>query len=288
AGRGDARAVRLQKEVQKPRRLLATLLLANNIANYAGSLGIAAILNTFWSDPVIVVVLNTLLVVPLLFVFGETLPKDLFRTRADTWAYRMAGPLVWVRWLFTAVGLVPFLVLVGRVGAWAFGGSSGLDLGPRARMTQLLRESVQSGGLTSDQVSLADRILSMEHMTVSTEMTRWAGVVSVKGEDGRKGLDAAAGRTRRSRLPVVGSDGKVQGTISVMQTLLHPNGTVEELLQPVPELPGDTPVLEALEQLRRDGEPMAIVVRSDGSGLPAGLVTLKDLVEPLTGDLAAW
>ena len=288
AGRGNPRAVRLQKEIHKPERLLATLLLSNNIANYAGSLGVAAILSSFQLDPVSVVVLNTLLVVPLLFVFGETLPKDLFRTRADSWVYRMATPLIWVRWLFTVVGLVPLLVVVGRLAARLFGGASGLDLGPRARMTQLLRESVQSGGLTSDQVSLADRILSMEHLTVATEMTRWAGVVRVKASDGRRGLDAAAGRTRRSRLPVVGADGRVIGTISVLQTLLHPEGTVEELLRPIPEISGDTPVLEALEQLRHDREPMAIVVRADGSGLPAGLVTLKDLVEPLTGDLAAW
>ena len=34
--------------------------------------------------------LQTLLVTPLLFVFAETLPKDLFRTHTDRWTYRLA------------------------------------------------------------------------------------------------------------------------------------------------------------------------------------------------------
>ena len=42
AGHGNPRAVRLQKEIRKPERMLATLLMANNMANYAGSLGVAA------------------------------------------------------------------------------------------------------------------------------------------------------------------------------------------------------------------------------------------------------
>ena len=78
AGRGDRNAVRLEAEVEEPERLLSALLIANNAANYAGSLGIAAILSMFVVSEWTIVGLNTLLVVPLLFVFGETIPKDLF------------------------------------------------------------------------------------------------------------------------------------------------------------------------------------------------------------------
>jgi len=73
-----------------------------------------------------------------------------------------------------------------------------------------------------------------------------------------------------------------------MQTLLRPEAKIEDLIQSVPMIPGDTPVLEALEMLRSERKPMAIVLGSDTSGVPVGLVTLKDLVEPLTGDLIAW
>ena len=288
AGQGDANAHRLRDELKNPARTLSTLLVVNNIANYAGSLGIAAILSMYFADPLWVVILNTLIVVPILFVFAETLPKDIFRTRADTLVYMMSGGLLWVRRLFTVCGLVPLVAGVGNLAARVVGGQHGLDLGPRARVAKLLRESVGSGGLTSHQASLTERVLAMDRLTVSSEMTPWRGVVCLSTSDGHSGLAVAAQRTRRSRLPVVDLQGKVVGTIETMQTLLRPEAEIEDLIQSVPMIPGDTPVLEALEMLRSERKPMAIILSSDTSGKPIGLVTLKDLVEPLTGDLIAW
>ena len=288
AGQGDLNAHRLRDELKNPARTLSTLLVVNNIANYAGSLGIAAILSMYFTDPLWVVILNTLIVVPILFIFAETLPKDIFRTRADTLVYMMSGGLLWGRRLFTVCGLVPLVAGVGNLAARVVGGQHGLDLGPRARVAKLLRESVGSGGLTSHQASLTERVLAMDRLTVSSEMTPWRGVVSLSTSDGHSGLAVAAQRTRRSRLPVVDLQGKVVGTIETMQTLLRPEAEIEDLIQSVPMIPGDTPVLEALEMLRSERKPMAIILSSDTSGKPIGLVTLKDLVEPLTGDLIAW
>lgn len=288
AGRGEARAVRLKSELEHPERLLSTLLLVNNIANYAGSLGVAAILSAMELGPIGVVILNTVLVVPLLFIFGETLPKDLFRTHADSWVYRLAAPLVWTRMLLTVCGLVPLLAGVGRIAARSFGVSSGIDSAPRSRMAQLLRESVGPGGLSSDQASLADRALAMDRLTVANEMTPWRGVVTVQANDGKAGVDAAPRRTERSRLPVTNEKGQVMGTIEVLKSLLHPEATLEELLEPVPQITAETRVLEALEHLRDERKPMAIVIGGGGDSRPVGIVTLKDLVEPLMGDLLAW
>ncbi len=288
AGQGNANARRLRDELKSPARTLSTLLIVNNIANYAGSLGIAAILSMYFSDPLWVIILNTLIVVPILFVFAETLPKDVFRTRADTLVYSMSGGLLWVRRFFTVCGLVPLVAGVGHLAARILGGQQGLDLGPRARVAKLLRESVGAGGLTSHQASLTERVLAMDRLTVATEMTPWRGVVSLSTSDGKSGLAVAARRTRRSRLPVVDVQGQVVGTIETMQTLLRPEANIEDLIQSVPMISGDTPVLEALEMLRNERKPMAIVLGSDTSPVPVGLVTLKDLVEPLTGDLIAW
>ena len=44
---------------------------------------------------------------------------------------------------------------------------------------------------------------------------------------------------------------------------------------------------EAIDRLRSEGRGMGIVVKA-GTLTPLGVVTVKDLVEPLTGELAAW
>ncbi len=285
AGRGDRSAVRLESELEHPERLLATLLIANNAANYAGSLGVAAILNSFEYSATVVVLLNTALVVPILFVFGETLPKDLFRTRADLWMPHFASPLRGTRQLLTVVGLVPLLSIVDRLVRRLIGGDPGDRLGPRARMEWFIRESAASGSLSPAQLDLADRALSLGKLAVISEMTPWRQVVSIRESDLDGDPRSIAGRTMRSRLPVVDDDGRVIGVIGIQDILLggDSGGVIDDS---VPRLVPDTPVFVALETLRQACRPMGIV--EDADGHPLGIVTLKDLVEPLLGDLRAW
>jgi len=66
AERGDRRAVRLQRELAQPERLLAALLIGNNMVNYLGTVAIAALLDRAGLGPVESVVVNTAVVVPLL------------------------------------------------------------------------------------------------------------------------------------------------------------------------------------------------------------------------------
>jgi CBS domain containing-hemolysin-like protein len=78
----------------------------------------------------------------------------------------------------------------------------------------------------------------------------------------------------------------VEGILPVLSALLEPNNPTEELIiEPLYVTP-KTKVQDALHQLRKSGKVMAIV-SLDGEK-PLGIVTLKDLVEPIVGELAAW
>ena len=288
ASKLEPRAVRLQAELAQPERTLSVLLIINNIANYAGAFGVAAILSGVGFDSIGVIVLNTLIVVPLLFVLGETLPKDMFRIHADRWLFALATPLRATRWALTVCGLVPLVLLVGRLAASAFGSPSGIDSEPRSRIASLLQESVGVGGLSSDQASLVHRALEMDDRAVAQEMTPWRSVVAIHAKDAQTGLSQAARRTERSRLPILDDEGKVLGVVNVLDTLLAPTASIEDLLQPVVVLPASTRVLDALNQLRLERKPLAIIIDETPQAKPIGLVTLKDLVEPLIGDLRAW
>lgn len=285
AGRGDARARRLEDELERPQRLLATLLIANNSANYAGSLGVAAIIESFAIPIWAVVVLNTAVVVPVLFVFGETIPKDLFRTRADIWMPRFARSLSLGRGLLTFVGLVPLLTLVSDLIRRLMGVAAEDATSPRARVTRYIRESHASGSLTEAQLDLADRALAMRRRTVGSEMTPWRQVSTVPRSEAEADVRKVARRTLRSHLPVV-DGGRVVGVVEVQDLLLHGGSTASMMVTEVPRFTPAARAFEALETLRRSRRPMGIV--EDGAGRPLGVVTLKDLVEPLLGDLRAW
>ncbi len=74
AGRRDRSAMRLHGELEHPNRLHTTLLLGNNIANYLGTFGVAAILNQLGFNALLSVVINAAILIPIIFVLGETLP----------------------------------------------------------------------------------------------------------------------------------------------------------------------------------------------------------------------
>ncbi|MGA1044199.1 MAG: CBS domain-containing protein, partial [Phycisphaerales bacterium] len=89
-----------------------------------------------------------------------------------------------------------------------------------------------------------------------------------------------------SRFPVVDAQGRVRGLIQTLDAILDSQASTESLVRPVETLSPDLPATEAIRLLRQKRARLAIVARP--SGKPLGIVGLKDLIEPLTGDLREW
>ena len=286
AGSGDRRAARLLGELEHPTRLLVTILLGNNIADYCGSYGLAAILGDMGLGAGKAVAINALVLVPVLFIFGETLPKDLFRTHTDQWSYAWSGILIGSRRILTWTGLLPLVMALARAAERLFsGGESGVGLEARQRISQLIKEGVGAGVITETQTTLADRALSLRDRTVASEMVPWRKVAWLHVDaspSGRKSIQSHA----YTRVPVVDGSGKPVGVVALIDLVLEPGRETRELMQPAVTLSADTPVRAAMQRMRRADSLMAVAV--DRRGMPVGIVTLKDLVEPLVGELAAW
>ncbi|MEM9420627.1 MAG: CNNM domain-containing protein [Planctomycetota bacterium] len=289
ADRGQSAAVALRKLVDKPATLLATLLIGNNVANYLGTAGLAVILESMALSEWQSIVLNTLIVTPLLFVFGETLPKDTMAAHSDRLMPPLTPVLTGSRWLFTATGLVPLIQLFSA-GVLKLLGQPGTDRGfpPRKRVEMLVREGVGHGILSDEQSAIVDRVLRLGGRTVRQEMVAWNDVLSVKVSDPPSRLWDLAHRSSRSRYPVTDAQGKVVGLIDVFDALLHDQEScppIGELMTEPYTLPPEMPLRQALQHLQ--AHSIAIAVVAEGPR-PVGVVTVKDLVEPITGDLRNW
>lgn len=281
---GDRRALRVGALLDRPARMLAVILLGTNIAHALGSTAVTVLLEGSGLTEGWVVVVNTAILVPLLLLFGEILPKDLFRLHGDRWCYTFAAPVGWTRTILTICGVVPLVEFVGRMAANAVGTTSTASLGARHRMSDLLKEGVDSGVLSAGQTALLDRALELRHRTVADEMIDWSSVRTLH-VDADVEERASSLTSPWTRLPVVTADGAVLGVVSVIDIGLSPDDSVQELQQDVCHFDVGLSVPIALTQLRQQGKPLGIVERD---GHPVGLVTLKDLVETLTGELVAW
>ena len=286
AARRQGRAVRLRRELGHQNRTLSTLLIGTNAASYLVSYAIARLLHTLAIDDWMLIAIEVIAVTPVLFVFAETLPKDLFRTHADNWMYSLSGVLVVSKWAFRLVGLLPIVQLVGHVVARLLGASSPATVSARQRISQLIKEGVGPGVLTESQTTLADRALAMRSRTIETEMIPWNRVATLNRDAERPQRETLIRQRNFTRMPVVDDTGTPVGILSSLDALLEPDRGTEELMIDLLTFQGQMPVRDALHSMRQKRRKMAVVVAPDGR--PRGLVTLKDLVEPVTGELGAW
>lgn len=286
AAKGDKQAIRLKHEFADSNRLLSTLLIGNNIANYMGTFGVAGILTELNYGPTQVVIINTAILIPLLFVFGETLPKDLFRTHCDRWSYTLSAWLVGTRRLLSWIGFVPIVKGFSVAVTKLFGGTAQLPLTERQRISNLMKEGLGSGVLSESQTALADRALALGNRTVADEMIPWESVVSIN-IDANEAERKTQQQAMYTRLPVKDLDGRVVGTLSILEMLLAKDKVPGELMTDVMLMGPITTVRTALLTMRSEHQTLAVVV-DPSTEMPIGLVTMKNLVEPFTGKLAAW
>lgn len=287
AHQGRTDAVLLRKLLASPTVLLSTLLIGNNLANYMGTAGLTFLLEARGLSEWRVVVFNILLVTPLLFVFGETLPKDLFGRYSDRLMYRLAPFLEGSRRLFTLVGLTPLIGLLTRSIFRVQGEKRGAAaFHPRRQVELLIREGVGHGLISQEQLAIFERALTLGERTVGDEMTRWRQVKTMRGGQKAGEVGRLSQQTDRARFPVVDPRGRLTGVVHVMDALLgDANATVEQLQRTALKIDAKTPLRDGLRRLQQSQSALAVITQNDQ---PVGVATIKDLVEPITGELLHW
>lgn len=285
-GRGDPRAILLDRELARPDRVLPTLLVGNNFVNYLGGLGIAGILDGRGFGPLAAVAINAALLLPATFLLGETLPKDLFRAFTDRWTYRFGRYLQVWRIAFTIIPFVPVLGWLGRMATTLLGGDSRAVLvEPRQRIRQFVQEGAHAGVLSEGQTTFAERALTLRGRTVGGEMTPWSKVAAVPLLAEGALRSGTLRRSGASRLPVLDGQGRVVGVLTALDAILHPSAPTSALMRPPVFFSPGQSALEALRIMRAGRTRLGIVADGPG-GRPLGVIAIKDLVEPLTGQLA--
>lgn len=227
-----------------------------------------------------------LVLTPIVFFCAEALPKELCRRRPHALLLLVAPFLVLARWLFWP--LERFLRLFTWLGTRAFGLRPELvtALEEREAVTTLLRESLAAGELPPQAEQIAQNVLKLRTIQVERAMVPWARVSVLDARRSQAELYTSVARSPFTRLPVGDTRGELIGYVHQLDVLgAGPGVPVLDHLRPLVELPAHTPVDRALARLRAAGQRLAIVGTRER---PQGLLTLKDLVEEISGDLAGW
>lgn len=279
AAGGDRGSMRLLQLAQDPARTVCTILVVNNGVNYAVAACSGRIVHSL-ADPGIgdmqLELLNTLWVVPVLFVFGELVPKSLFLQHPTSLASRV-WPLYRVANVVCAPLVRPLLALLSRL----TGDEARPPLLARRGVVDVLTRGDEAGALTGTQRAIARRVLTLHGVPVRSRMVTVDQVVAVGADAGRDEVLAEAARTGRSRLLVRSPDGGFSGYVNALDAAFASNPADWELSGHVfamPSVAADVPVLQAIETLQGARRPLAIV--RDGTG-PVGILSAADVVDAL-------
>jgi CBS domain containing-hemolysin-like protein len=306
----DRSAVRLQGLLEDEPGLLFTTLLGTNIANYLAPVCLTIIFlstSAAQSDSErehLAEFYTTLILTPVVFIFGEVVPKNVFQRHADRFMVRMSSFLGATHQVFRLTGIIAFQRKVSEVAMKRLHRRpvSGSALHSRPGMYHLLREGAAAGALTHTQVFMLERIHALQSIRVGSVMVPRSRTIMLSAEATWADVERTIRNTQVSRMPVYrdGDRRRIVGTVHLLDLLTadsharwcenpfsHPSPCeLSRHLRPPVELPPDLPVIEALSALQREHRRMAIVV--DKWGHCIGIVTVKDLVEEIVGELAAW
>ncbi len=287
----------LSKMMRDGPGLLLTLIAANNLVNYLATGSVTYVLLDLVSSEHLVEVLTAIVITPLLFVFAESLPKNLFLYRADALMAFFAPLLYVTQQTLTWCGILPLLKFlsqrIGRVKGSSLSSKTMITSTQRHQVRAILRDTHEEGILSSVQTDLIDRIVNISDLRLNAVMVSLNQVQSVNIESNRETLLGILRKHALTRLLVwTETPTNVVGAINIYDVLEteDPFKDLNTFVVPIRRMKAETPVIEAIDIMRREELRIVLVTKFRRSGLevPLGIVTMKDLVEELLGELAEW
>jgi CBS domain containing-hemolysin-like protein len=281
AERGSAGARRAERLLVRPERGIVTCLVGNTLVNAAlAAYGRGALLRLHPAAETTADLLSTAILVPLVLVFCETLPKALAQTYPNRTLAALALPLILVRllvWPLTQVA-IRFADAVRRLAGMK---TDLLDFLSREELKQFVARSEKHGHVDAEERDLIYRIFEFWRLEPARFLRRLQDVPRLPA-DATVGQAQEFMRERRLvRLVVTDpTDRDVVGIATAPALLTAPPGAmVDEFLQPPVRAQLSQSVDRLFAALQRSPSQIAVL----GDGDATGIVLLDDLLQELLG-----
>jgi len=283
----DPALERVINQLKNPKRLLATILVANNLINIAIVLVFSALGDTLFKgieNPYLILFIEIGLITSLILLFGEILPKIYANRNALAFSKRMALLISFLdRYLLFWITY------------------------PMSQTTSFLENRLgdKKNHLSVDQLSQALELTGANETTFD-EQRILEGIVNFGNTDTREVMCPRMDMFALSDtlileeiLPLILEQGysripvyhekrdNIKGilyTKDLLPNLEEPNFKWQKLLKPPIYIPENKKLDDLLKEFQQKKIHLAIVV--DEYGGTSGLITLEDIIEEIVGDIS--
>ncbi len=284
AAEGSWRARRLEGLIGHPERFFSIVLVGTNLSVIICTAAATAFAVSRLGSPGAAVA--TIVMTPLLLVFGEVIPKSAFLYHADRVSVNVAPVL-----LFFSYALWPLVAPATLLSRFLMRLAGSHDkrfniLSTREELVYLYRRGKKDGALERRERFIMNRVFNFQSIRARELIVPMKNVVSLPvtvsvGE----AVEKVKGHTY-SRFPVIARSGsRVVGIASLFDLLgLDGGERLATVMHPPFIANAEDSAEKLLLAMKDQALHMAVIVNEKGEHI--GIVTLEDILENIVGDIA--
>ena len=275
----------IQKNLESPEQLLATILVANNFVNVGivilSSFTVDSIVD-FTNEPILGFIVQVVIISFVILLFGEIIPKVYSTHHAMKFARFIAMPLHYTIKVLRPVNSILIYstsFLNNRI--HAYNNHISVD-----ELSQALELTSQTE--LKDDSEILKGIVKFGNKSVAEIMRSRVDVVSADIDSSYSQIMTLITETGFSRIPVFSdSFDNIKGILYIKDLLPHvlkgASFRWQSIIRPPFYVPETKKIDDLLEEFQKNKVHMAIVV--DEYGGTSGIVTLEDVLEEIVGEI---
>ena len=276
----DRAAVKLERLLADPERILVTVLIVTNLANiFAVTLSTRELVVRFGHSGYLIALAVFL---PIYLLGIELLPKSLFRRFPYRALAMLAEPL-----RLADATLTPFHWLGSKIGGSADrqGENAQKLFVAREDFKYLTIETERAGSLTPLERAMIHGVVDFRSVTARDVMISIAEIETIDGQEDLANLIVNAQKSGKNRWPVRGESGSLTGIVTLFDVALsgRRTGPVASVQRRIVKLSPNEPAYTVLHKLRAARSVMGAVIEE---GKPIGVVTWEDVIMRLVKSAA--
>lgn len=221
----------------------------------------------------------------LTIIFGELVPKRIGLSSAENISKLIARPMIW-------------LSIIARPFVWILSKSTSLIFnlfgikGHGSKVTEeeikaMIHEGTREGEIQEVEQDIMERVFTLGDRDLDTIMTHRRDIIwlemSMTKEEIKKNIFAS----NFSKFPVASQDlDHIEGMVHVKDIFANiesPDFELKKIIQPAQYFYENMEVYSALERMKTSHNHSALIM--DEFGSLSGMVTLKDIMEAIVGEI---
>ena len=278
-------AVFIKKLKEDPQRMLATILIGNNLVNVAAAAIATSMAIGIFQNYAIGIATGVMTL--LILVFGEITPKSIAAQNNEIISQLVAAP-IW----YLSIILAPILNILDKF-LNRFIKFIGIKSKEKAiteeEIISMIKTAEEEGSIKEIEKKMIDSIFEFDDINVNEISTPRTDMVLVESKSSVADAMKLILKKKFSRIPVYEKNrDNIVGIVYLKDLMMYmddkkKNMSLSKIMKKLYVVPETKKISNLLRQFQKRKEHMAIVVDEHGS--VTGLVTIEDVLEEIVGEI---